>query len=255
MDPPTNLAVTPHRKCLRRADVPGDARLLTFSCFQRQAFLSRGRCCEWFLDALERSRRTHGFDLWAFVLMPEHVHLLIYPGHELHRAADMLYTLKKSVTNRALAFIRREAPEFLIRMEDRQANGHVSYRFWQRGGGYDENLYTPAKIWGKIDYIHANPVRRGLCERPTDWKWSSARAYEHDPGGGCHADASARRHETHPAPIAACRREEPSAWHPSGLDSDMPTRTAVGMAPDPDRHPCDWQADAAGLIIPTAHGT
>ena len=110
--------------------------------------------------------------------MPEHVHLLIYPGHEPLRVEDVLYTLKKSVTNRALTFVRREAPEFLSRMEDRQPNGRVAHRFWQRGGGYDGNLYNPAKIWEKIRYIHENPVRRGLCERPTDWPWSSARAYE-----------------------------------------------------------------------------
>ena len=89
MEAPANLAATPHRKRLRRADVPGDARFLTFSCFRRQPFLSRQRSCGWFLDALERSRETHGLHLWALVLMPEHVHLLIYPGYEAHRVADM----------------------------------------------------------------------------------------------------------------------------------------------------------------------
>ena len=191
MDPQANPAATPHRKRLRRADVPGDARFLTFSCFGRQPFLSRQRCCEWVLDAIERSRQRHGFDLWAFVIMPEHVHLLVYPRPEPHRVADMLYTLKKSVTNRALEFVRQSAPGFLIRMQDRQPNGHVSHRFWQRGGGYDENLYKSDKIWGKIDYVHANPVRRGLCERPEDWAWSSARAYE---AYGGHADTSSGRH-------------------------------------------------------------
>jgi len=178
VEQPRNPIKTPHRKQLRRSDAPGDARFLTFSCFRRQPFLSRQRSCEWFLDAMNRSRETHGFDLWAFVIMPEHVHLLVYPGHDWHSVADMLYTLKKSVTSRALAFVRRSTPEFLVRMEDRQPSGRASHRFWQRGGGYDENLYTPAKIWEKIDYIHANPVRRGLCESPTDWRWSSARAYE-----------------------------------------------------------------------------
>jgi putative transposase len=200
---PPNNAATPHRKHLHRADVPGDARFLTFSCFRRQPFLCGQRACAWLIDALERSRETRGFDLWAFVFMSEHVHLLIYPGREPHRVADMLYTLKKSVTNRALAFVRRTAPEFLLRMKDRQPNGQVSYRFWQRGGGYDENLYKPAKIWDKIDYIHLNPVRRGLCERPADWKWSSARAYEsggrHADIRGCHADGLSRRHEDPPA--------------------------------------------------------
>jgi putative transposase len=224
MEQSPNLVPAPHRKLLHRADVPGDARFLTFSCFRRQPFLSRQRSCGWLLDALERSRETHGFDLWAFVLMPEHVHLLIYPGHEPHRVADMLYTLKKSVTNRALAFVRREAPEFLARMEDRQPSGRVSYRFWQRGGGYDENLHTPAKIWDKIDYIHANPVRRDLCARPTDWQWSSARAYE---TFGCHADGAGAM------PTAFRVGMPDTGCHADGAGA-MPTAFRVGM-PDTGR--------------------
>lgn len=170
-------SMQPHRKRLRRADVPGDARFLTFSCFRRQPFLSRARTCRWFLEALERARVTHGFELWAFVLMPEHVHLLVYPGPAEHRMADFLYSLKRSVTNRAIAFLRQNSPADLSRLEGRQPNGSVSLRFWQRGGGYDENLYRAEKIWEKLDYIHTNPVRRGLCAHPCDWPWSSARAY------------------------------------------------------------------------------
>jgi len=88
--------------------------------------------------------------------------------------------MKKSVTTRALDFIRRHSPAFLERMRDLQPNGRSSYRFWQRGGGYDENLFRPQKIWEKIDYIHHNPVRRGLGDHPVDWKWSSALAFEYD---------------------------------------------------------------------------
>ena len=168
----------PHRKRLKRLDEPGDARFLTFSCFSRRPFLSRDRSRLWFLEALERARRTHGFHLWAYVIMPEHVHLLVWPGDEPLCMADALYTLKKSVSNQALAYVRQHAPGFLERMADRQPNGRVSHRFWQRGGGYDENLFSAAKVWAKIDYIHENPVRRGLCDSPSEWPWSSARAYE-----------------------------------------------------------------------------
>jgi putative transposase len=59
----------------------------------------------------------------------------------------------------------------------------VHYRFQRRGGGYDRNLTAPATIRTEIDYIHANPVRRGLCERTTDWTWSSAVEFE-SPGVG-----------------------------------------------------------------------
>ncbi len=58
-------------------------------------------------------------------------------------------------------------------MIDRQPNGKQSLRFWQRGGGFDLNLWSTDKVWEKIDYMHGNPVERGLVERPEDWLWSS----------------------------------------------------------------------------------
>jgi len=174
MPPPTSR----QRKQLQRRDEPNEARFLTFSCFQRRPFLSKDRSRRWFIDALIRSRQTHGFHLWAYVIMPEHVHLLLWPGDAPLKMSDPLYTLKKSVTNRALNWVLAHSPDFLPQMEDRGPKGSVTHRFWQRGGGYDENLFSPDKIWQKIDYIHENPVRRGLCESPTDWAWSSARAYE-----------------------------------------------------------------------------
>ena len=50
--------------------------------------------------------------------------------------------------------------------------------------GYDRNLTSPKAILSAIDDIHENPVRRGLCRRAVDWKWSSARHYldPEDPG-------------------------------------------------------------------------
>jgi len=56
-------------------------------------------------------------------------------------------------------------------------DGNPQYRFWQAGAGYDRNLFTPEAIHTSIEYIHANPVRRGLCECALDWAWSSARWY------------------------------------------------------------------------------
>jgi putative transposase len=66
------------------------------------------------------------------------------------------------VSKRALLFVKLHAPSFLKRMEDRQPNGDVHYRFWQRGGGYDRNVFESATVCKQIEYIHNNPVRRGL---------------------------------------------------------------------------------------------
>ena len=53
----------------------------------------------------------------------------------------------------------------------------MEYRFWQQGGGYDRNFDNVAAAWASVEYIHRNPVRRGLVDCPTDWTWSSARWY------------------------------------------------------------------------------
>lgn len=131
------------------------------------------------LEGIERSRTVHQFDLWAYVVMPEHVHLLIWPKLAEYSISNILKTMKQSVSRKALMFVRQQALKFLIQMEDKQPNGKVSYRFWQRGGGYDRNLTEPKTIWQTMDYIHANPVRRQLCQHAIDWPWSSAVEWEH----------------------------------------------------------------------------
>jgi REP-associated tyrosine transposase len=172
-DPPPER----HRKRCRRFNDIGHAHALTFSCFQRQPFLSRERSRLWTLEAIRHARQVHAFHLWAYVLMPEHVHLLIHPVSPEYRISAILSSLKQPVAKKAVRYIREHAPEFLDRMRDRQPGGTENFRFWQRGGGYDRNLWEPRYIWSTIDYIHLNPVRRGLCQRPDDWIWSSARNY------------------------------------------------------------------------------
>lgn len=134
------------------------------------------------LDGIERARADHHFDLWAYVIMPEHVHLLIWPEDE-YTISSILKTIKQSVSRRALLFVRKQAPDFFAKMADQQPSGQLSYRFWQRGGGYDRNLVEPRAIWQTMDYIHANPVRRNLCASVIDWPWSSAVEWE-CPGTG-----------------------------------------------------------------------
>src|SRR5438132_1028731 len=145
---------SPHRKTCKRYDVPGNAHSLTFSCFRRQQFLTRDRSCRWVTDAIDRARVKHSFHVWAYVLMPEHVHLLLWPAQADYAISDILESIKLSVAKRAIAFVKRESPGFLVRMEDRQPNGQVHHRFWQRGGGYDRNIFEPRTIYEQIEYFH-----------------------------------------------------------------------------------------------------
>lgn len=135
------------------------------------------------VEAIARARDIHAFRLWAWVVMPEHVHLLVWPRNEAPAIGPILTSIKQSVARKALAWVQRNAPEFLPRMADVSPAGRTVYRFWQRGAGYDRNLWTPRHVREAIEYIHNNPVERGLCGRAVDWAWSSAREYE-TPGSG-----------------------------------------------------------------------
>jgi putative transposase len=170
--------MTPKRKTCHRHNDPGDAHSLTFSCFQGRPFLSRDRSRMWLIEALRAALEQHHFDLWAYVVMPEHVHLIVYPRETRYSISKFLLELKRPVARQALTHVRQFAPDFLLRMADRQPNGKVAHRFWQRGGGYDRNLKTPQIIRSTIDYVHKNPVRRGLVRSPSDWVWSSAAFFE-----------------------------------------------------------------------------
>ncbi len=150
---------------------------MTFSCFHGQPLFTKERSCLWMLDALKFGKLQGKFDLWAYVIMPEHVHVVLLP-HIGVKISQILSTLKQSVAKRAIIWLQENSPEFLLKLEDRQPNGYRSHRFWQRGGGYDRNLRSVADIYEKIEYIHNNPVRRGLVQHACDWPWSSCRTWE-----------------------------------------------------------------------------
>ena len=162
------------RKCL---DVPGDAHFLTFSTFQRLPLLTKEITCRWMAEAIDLSRSKNAFDLWAWVIMPEHVHLVVCPQPET-KISSILATMKTSVSRRAIQWLKLNSPEFLVQIKDTQPNGKSSYRFWQRGGGYDRNLRSVRDIHEKIFYVHQNPVVRGLVSKSIDYPWSSAKSWE-----------------------------------------------------------------------------
>jgi putative transposase len=151
----------PIRKTCKRYDIPGHAHFLTFSCFRRQPFLSRDRTRDWLITAILLARELHAFDLWAWVFMPEHVHLLLFPRRKIYSVSAILCTIKQSVSKRAMHYAKTQSPRALAMMIDRQPNGKQSFRFWQRGGGYDHNLWSTDKISGE-DRLH--PHQSGETE-------------------------------------------------------------------------------------------
>jgi putative transposase len=157
-------------------NIPGHAHELTFSCFHRFEFLKAERCCVWLAEAIAAARDKHAFWLWAYVFMPDHVHLIIYPYREQYDISAILKAIKQPVGDKAIAFLEAEKSSWLERITRRRGN-RIERLFWQSGGGYDRNITNPKTLLRMIDYVHENPVRKQLVATPQDWRWSSAGHY------------------------------------------------------------------------------
>lgn len=142
----------------------------------RVPLFRHGGLCREFLAALLEVRQKHRFELFAYVIMPDHVHLLVRPSDgrisDLMRkikslsARGIVESLKVAGNNTLLASLRKPS---VGRRRD-------SYQAWQDG-------FHAVPLWGewmirkKIDYIHANPLRRSLAKSAKDYAWSSFSAY------------------------------------------------------------------------------
>ena len=119
-------------------------------------------------------------EILAFVLMPEHLHLLLMPTVRDGASvpiASILSAIKRPSSLRIKRFLAASESGLLSDLTVRERPGKTAFRFWQEGGGYDRNLTSGDAVGASIEYIHTNPVRRGLCERPSDWSWSSWRQW------------------------------------------------------------------------------
>ena len=168
-----------HRKLVHRWHEPGQAHELTFSCVGRRPLLLLHDWPVLLARGLDAAAQRHPCDLVAFVFMPEHVHLLVLPKHPDFVPGDFLYALKRPVSYRIKQHLIGTNDPLLAELTIRERPGKTTFRFWQEGGGYDRNLFKDGSLESAAHYIHRNPVRRGLCDHPDEWKWSSFRFYEH----------------------------------------------------------------------------
>ncbi len=161
-------------KTRRSYNIPNHAHFLTFSCYKRLPLFDSDISCQWLIDSLRVVRDTQQVSLIAYVIMPEHVHLLIHPRTESYQISRILAAIKRPVSKLARAWYTQHDPKMMNTLRVEQGD-RVNFRFWQAGGGYDRNITDRDSIRQIADYIHGNPVRRGLAQQPTDWDWSSAR--------------------------------------------------------------------------------
>jgi putative transposase len=166
----------PPRKLLKLYNDPGHAHFLTFSCYRRRPYLSIDLTRNWLADSLTTACGKHNFELWAYVFMPEHVHLLTKPRQESYSVGGFLRSVKFGVSHRVKRYsgenLQSDPLESNLLREIRESG-----QFWQNGPGYDRNLWSLGDIIERIGYVHNNPVKRRLADQETKWMWSSASDY------------------------------------------------------------------------------
>jgi len=153
---------------------------ITFSCHNRAPLLKTPSARDVFVKTLERTRIWYGFYVVGYVVMPEHVHVLISEPERstLAVALQMLKQVVSREVSTKLDVPAKRAP------------------FWQPRY-YDFNVWSEHKRAEKLNYSHNNPVKRGLVTRPEEWAWSSARHYATGEDCGVEIESSwtARRRE------------------------------------------------------------
>ena len=128
---------------------------ITFSCKHRDPLLGTPQSRDIFLEILERTRKWYDFFITGYVVMPEHLHLLM--SEPVRKRLSIVIQMLKQNTAHTLRPVEG-AP------------------FWEPRY-YDFNVWSDAKRIEELCYIHRNPVQRGLVERPEQWQWSSFNHY------------------------------------------------------------------------------
>jgi len=140
---------------LKRFQQTNQFHFITFSCYKRQPFLRTREAKNTLQQILEQTSKQYGLHITAYVLMPEHVHLLT----------------DEPTTGALATFLQA-----LKQLTSRQLKSPTQKQFWQRRY-YDFNVSSTEKYIEKVRYIHRNPVTRGLVTRPEDYSWSSFNDY------------------------------------------------------------------------------
>jgi len=143
-----------------------DAQFITFSCYKRRKLLNTDAAKRIVIGTLGSQLVTHVGLCIGFVIMPEHVHCLVWFNEPKHVSPFMNHW-KDQTSIRIKELYRTKFPAYASTIDEADPAWQSRY--------YPFNVFSEKKLAEKLDYMHLNPVRRGLVIRAVDWKWSSAR--------------------------------------------------------------------------------
>jgi putative transposase len=157
---------------------------ITCSCYRRRPLLGTARKRDVFLKILDEVRTRYQFLLVGYVVMPEHIHLLISEP-KVGSPSTVMQVLKQRVARSLRRKGRRRRNPNQLQLWGREPRA-LPRSFWQRRF-YDFNVWSRKRI-EKLNYMHMNPVKRGLVADAKLWMWSSHRFYQYGERNSCTPD-------------------------------------------------------------------
>jgi putative transposase len=148
-------------------DEAGHAHFVTFSCYKRRELLSHDEAKRIVVGTLGAQIAKHNGKLIGFVVMPAHVHALVWFGETGHISAFM-HGWKRESSHKIKEFLK--TTEYAKEFDMREPVWQTRY--------HDFNVVSDKKLHEKLDYMHCNPVAAKLVKDACDWKFSSAQWYE-----------------------------------------------------------------------------
>jgi len=160
---------------LKHYDNDGRARFITFCTHKRLPLLTNNKFRQIIIDSFKLIREEYNLKLIAYVIMPEHIHLVILPSDDT-LIGGVIGNIKKAFARKIHKLLSSNNSDLIHKLTVTR-NGNKRFALWQRRC-YDHNCRSENSLWQKIDYCHNNPVKRGLVQTPEAWQWSSYRWYK-----------------------------------------------------------------------------
>ncbi|MFH1236133.1 MAG: transposase [Parcubacteria group bacterium] len=183
---------------LSKFDTQSYGHFVTTKTFRNKLIFRDAKCCEIVLGDIGFYRKKLGFKLLGYCVMPDYLHMIVWwdvdekpeltiskvvqliKSHSAKEIASYLKTGRRKPSLSPYSRAQSEGsglPMGYVWKNKGSVHTPSEYQIWQ-SSFYDFNIYSEEKLLQKLNYLHWNPVRAGLCEKPEDWPWSSYRFYE-----------------------------------------------------------------------------
>ncbi|MGH7983482.1 MAG: REP-associated tyrosine transposase [Candidatus Udaeobacter sp.] len=158
-----------------RVNATEQAHFVTSTVVRWLPIFTTARRCDVVVEALDYCRTHKGLDIYAWVILDNHFHAIVSAPDLPRVIAD----LKRHTARRLLELLQEEKADWLLHQLRYHRAAHKSeseYQLWQEGY-HPQSISTDTIMLQKLEYLHNNPVKRGLVASPEDWRYSSAHAW------------------------------------------------------------------------------